>query len=68
MPGVLNSGLGEGNGGAGGTGWVGLCLKDLSVGVVGAAVGNGGGGGGGKGWLADGDGVCVCCEVLGDGV
>ena len=50
-PGVLNSGVGEGN-----SGWwrwrcwmVGLCLKDLLVGVVGAAVGSGGGGGGGKG-------------------
>ena len=34
---------------AGGAGWVGLCVKDLLVGVVGAAVGSGGGGGGGKG-------------------
>ena len=46
---------------------MGLCLKDLLVGVVGAAVGSGGGGGG-KGWLADGDGVCAGCEELGDGV
>ena len=47
---------------------MGLCLKEVAVGVVGAAVGSGGGGGGGNGWFVEGDGVCVVGEVVGDGV
>lgn len=47
---------------------MGLCLKEVLVGVVGAAVGNGGGGGGGKGWLAEGEEVCAGGDVVGDGV
>ena len=45
---TVGGGRGTVAGGAGGVGWVGLCLKDVLVGVVGAAVGSGGGGGGGK--------------------
>ena len=45
---IVGGGRGTVAGGAGGVGWVGLCLKDVLVGVVGAAVGSGGGGGGGN--------------------
>ena len=43
-------------------------MNEVAFGVVGAAVGSGGGGGGGNGWFVEGEGVCVGCELAGDGV
>ena len=56
---MVGWGKGTVDGGSGGAG-LGLCLKEVLVGVVGAAVGNGGGGEGGKGWLAEGEVVWAC--------
>ena len=46
---IVGVGNGTVGGGAGGAEWLGLCLKEVWVGVVGEAVGSGGGGGGGGG-------------------
>ena len=63
-------GVGNGTvgGGAGGAEWLGLCLKEVWVGVVGEAVGSGGGGGGGKEGLVPVGGVWDGGEVEVGGV